>query len=145
MSREPNWPTGQYRLTEEAYIGRTPNAMHEVLPEDTVITHNGRPGPHMQPMDEGAKQAVATAEKLGGLGALDPTASLDLTMAPETEKALLLEKNAELEARIAEASARVAAAEPEAEAPAQEAAQPAPNPPPPPPPPPAPPLPPKRG
>ena len=63
MINKPNpWPTGSYRLLETAWIAPAPGLRHDLQQAGTVITYAGRPGFHMQPLDEAATKAMARAE-----------------------------------------------------------------------------------
>lgn len=73
------WPLGRYKLTQRAYIARSPGAMDEPLEIGTDIFYAGRPGPHMDPLDEAAEQAVSRVTGTGrDLSRLDPTKELSL-------------------------------------------------------------------
>ena len=56
------WPTGTYRLLEPSFIAPCPGQRDVLQEAGAVITYQGRPGGHMQPMDEPAKTATARAE-----------------------------------------------------------------------------------
>lgn len=138
------WPVGRYTLLEKSYIAKNPGGPHEVLDAGAVVVWAGKPGPHMQPMDDGAKKAVALAEQNGGLGFLDPTSKIELIQSGDTTLALAQQEIADLRARLAQLL-RVdmsMASEPlknevrEVTEAVQNIAPPAPPPPPPPPPPP---------
>ena len=50
----------KYKLTEKAYIKRTPKAdFEELLEAGEEIEYEGIPGFHMSPLDDSAKAAVA--------------------------------------------------------------------------------------
>ena len=72
MDNKTEWPQGTYRLTEKAYIGPGPGAVARIMEAGSTIVLKGKPGPHMEPLDEAARQAVAMA----GEQTLDPTRSL---------------------------------------------------------------------
>lgn len=74
---EAAWPTGRYKLTEDAYIGRAPGAHHERLGPGTEIIYCGRPGPHMEPLDGPAREAVDRSDGIGEQH-LDPAQHLSL-------------------------------------------------------------------
>lgn len=141
-----DWPLGKYVLTEKAYMGRTPGAMHELLEADTVVTYQGKPGPHMRPADDAAKSAVAMVR--GDIGTLDPASRLDLTVSPDSSFDAKFERLVDAMASrfhlvdhsVAPEPLKNAAREAEIQPPA--AAEPAPAAPQPPPAPPAPPAPP---
>lgn len=154
LSNEP-WPTGRYRLRQKSYIGRVPGAQHEPLDEGEEVTWDGRPGPHMIPLDDAARAAFERAEREDSLGNLDPTSQLDLTTSGDQMVDMLKDRVNSLAAQLAEANATIARMTGAVAAPASAlasapVAQPAPvEAPPPPPPPPlapaAPPPPPPRG
>lgn len=76
-----DWPKGTYRLTETAYMPRVPGGVSEHLAAGTEVVYEGKPGPHMEPLDSGAKDARKRADEgetatvgLGGPGPVaDPT------------------------------------------------------------------------
>lgn len=69
-----------YRLLEKAEIARVPGGGRELLDAGTEIIYLGRPGPHMEPLNDAARAQFAAA----GAAAmtLDPTARLDLALVP---------------------------------------------------------------
>lgn len=139
MSKTEQWPVGRYRLEQRSYIPSAPGMVHELLEAGTEITFDGKPGPHMTPLDEGA----ALAYELSGAKdvVLDPFSRIPLN-AP-TENDAQAERIAEAVAKatsevtasaMAAAMAQIATA---ALTPTAPAASPPASPPPPPPPPPA--------
>lgn len=86
---QETWPTGRYRLKSEAYIARMPGFDHEILASGAEIVYCGKPGPHMEPLDEGAHEAYARAGAAGMV--LDPFASIPLGSAA-TDDDLLAER-----------------------------------------------------
>lgn len=52
-----------YRLTEKAFIGNVVYEEDTVIGEGTSVPFSGIPGPHMIPLDDDAKKAVAAAQK----------------------------------------------------------------------------------
>lgn len=97
---ETKYPVGRYRLTTKAYVPRVPGALCEVLNEGDEISFDGAPGAHMEPLDEDARRAVARAANERRLGPLDPTASLSLTQAPDTQNAILADRVESLRAEV---------------------------------------------
>lgn len=65
---EPTYPRGKYRLTMKAYASRKPGGDLEMLEPGTEIEYEGKPGPHMEALDDDAKVAKA----LAGEQRLDP-------------------------------------------------------------------------
>jgi len=59
---DPNWPLGRYKLTERAHIPPMPGKPHALLERDDEVVWGGRPGAHMQPLDDQAKANVARVE-----------------------------------------------------------------------------------
>ena len=86
MHPEPIWPTGKYRLKHEAYIARMPGFDHELLPSGTEIIYSGKPGPHMEPLDESATEAcrMAGAEQMN----LDPFGNVPMTSAATDDEVI---------------------------------------------------------
>ena len=86
---QETWPTGRYRLKSEAYIARAPGFDHELLASGAEIVYCGKPGPHMEPLDEGAHEAYSRAGAAGMV--LDPFATIPLGSAA-TDDDLLAER-----------------------------------------------------
>jgi len=86
---QETWPTGRYRLKSEAYVSRAPGFDHELLAAGAEIVYCGKPGPHMEPLDEGAHEAYARAGAAGMV--LDPFATIPLGSAA-TDDDLLAER-----------------------------------------------------
>lgn len=86
---EETGPTGRYRLLMQSYMPRSPGLDSELLEPGTEVVWDGKPGPHMQPIDGGAQVAYVTAgaDKM----TLDPFARLPLTDAA-TDDDLLAER-----------------------------------------------------
>lgn len=57
------WPTAKYRLNQPAHIGMFPGDEHRVLDAGVEILYDGKPGPHMDPVDEAAHAAKARVGK----------------------------------------------------------------------------------
>lgn len=86
------WPTVRYTLTRKSYIARTPGGEPEIIDPDNdqhdpIITYDGKPGPHMDPMCALGKEAKARA----GVQHLDPTRGLSLVLGEETDLAKQLQ------------------------------------------------------
>ena len=60
--RQPFSAPAQYKLRQRAYIAPSPGAPARMQEAGTVITYDGRPGPHMEPLDENAKAAAKRAD-----------------------------------------------------------------------------------
>lgn len=67
---------GRYRLLEKAEMPKVPGGGRELLDPGTEIVWIGKPGPHMEPLDDNAHEAV---RRSGNLGTLDPTRFLSLS------------------------------------------------------------------
>lgn len=114
---EAPWPAARYRLLAKAYIPRSPGREHEVLEEGAEVVWDGKPGPHMQPLDEEGEAAMLRA----GPQKLDPFGTIQLNAASEEElmgerigaavaKALAAGgAGGDAEARIAALEAKIAA------------------------------------
>ena len=57
------WPTAKYRLNQPAHIGMFPGDEHRILEAGVEILYDGKPGPHMDPVDEAAHAAKARVGK----------------------------------------------------------------------------------
>lgn len=57
------WPKGQYRLMQKAYMPPAPGEFDEVCEEGRTVVYAGKPGPHMAPIDDAARKAVAMADE----------------------------------------------------------------------------------
>jgi hypothetical protein len=53
------WPQGRYRLLQKAYMPPRPGAFEAVLEEGQEVVYTGKPGDHMEPLDDGARKAMA--------------------------------------------------------------------------------------
>lgn len=53
------WPRGRYRLGQKAYMPPAPGQFEEVCEAGREIVYAGCPGPHMEPLDDAARKAVA--------------------------------------------------------------------------------------
>ena len=104
---ETKYPVGAYRLAMKSYIPRLPGALCEVLEEGTQISHDGAPGAHMIPLDDGAKAAVEIATRERRMGSIDPVASLDLTQSGDTRLELAMAEIERLRADLARMSGQV--------------------------------------
>lgn len=62
------FPRGRYRLTQKALMPRNPGGEPELLLPGTEVIYEGKPGPHMEALDDDAKVAKA----LAGEQRLDP-------------------------------------------------------------------------
>lgn len=74
--RQPFSAPAQYKLRQRAYIAPSPGAPARMQEAGTVITYDGRPGPHMEPLDEMAKDAYRMANPQAG--SLNPTLRMPL-------------------------------------------------------------------
>ncbi len=81
---EEKWPLGHYRLLVRAYIPRAPGQEHQLLEADQEVLWQGKPGPHMYPLDDAAKEAVTRA----GPQSIDPSSYIPLTSAASDEDML---------------------------------------------------------
>lgn len=59
MTKENEWPTAKYVLTQKAHMPRVPGAEPEMLAEGTEIIFDGKPGPHMRALDDDGMVAKA--------------------------------------------------------------------------------------
>lgn len=89
MAEEQNWPAARYRLRSEAYMPRMPHFDCEILAPGTEVVWAGRPGPHLEPLDDLARAAYAAAGADGM--SLDPFACVPLTDAA-TDDDILAER-----------------------------------------------------
>lgn len=69
---ETTWPAGRYRLLRKAYVPRVPGEICELLDEGAEIRFDGKPGPHMEPLDDVARANVEQAGVTRDLSVLDP-------------------------------------------------------------------------
>lgn len=79
-----DWPTARYRLKARAYMPRMPGFDHEMLEPGTEVFWNGKPGPHMDALDEAGAEALLRA----GPQSLDPFGSVPLGAAVSDEDVL---------------------------------------------------------
>jgi hypothetical protein len=80
------YPAGRYKLRSESYMPRMPGFDHELLTPGTEVVWAGRPGPHLEPLDDQARQNY---EASGAAGmSLDPFASIPLTNAADDDDIL---------------------------------------------------------
>jgi hypothetical protein len=63
MSEAP-WPAASYKLNQRAYMPRSPGFDHDVLEEGTTVLWDGKPGPHMDPLDDTARAAKERAGEM---------------------------------------------------------------------------------
>lgn len=70
------YPTGRYVLNQKAHMARTPGGDVEMLEGGTEIVYDGKPGPHMDALDDDARLAKAMA----GQQDLHPENKIALTM-----------------------------------------------------------------
>lgn len=54
----------RYRLTEPAFIGDVVWPAETEIGEGTQVPFSGIPGPHMEPMDDAGKKALADAKTM---------------------------------------------------------------------------------
>ena len=81
MVQATEWPEAQYTLTQKAYAPLQPGGPAQLLERGTVITHDGKPGPHMTPMCEKGREA----HRLAGEQTLDPLRRLPLNGVSDTD------------------------------------------------------------
>lgn len=75
---------GRYRLTAKAHLPKHPGGEPELLDEGAEVTFAGRPGPHMEPLDEAARKAKA-AEPTGQVMDFTRLIPLDTPVAEDTQ------------------------------------------------------------
>jgi hypothetical protein len=73
-----------YKLPQNAYLPRYPGApISELIFEGQEVEYNGVPGPHMQPLDDAAKQALADYYAVNPNVTLDPTRKLSVSISDD--------------------------------------------------------------
>lgn len=75
QSPQIDWPLGKYRLLARSYIASRPGGFPSTLNEGTEILYDRKPGSNLEPLDDGARKAVAIrdgAEKPTFKGAVPP-------------------------------------------------------------------------
>jgi hypothetical protein len=111
MSDQP-----RYRLLERAYLPPLPGGESQVLPPDTEVVYLGKPGEHMEPLNDAAREIV---EAQGGLRSLRPELKLSMSGGDGGEAGAMLKQSLGLDmtvdanvvAAVAQLLVRVAALE----------------------------------
>lgn len=85
MTEITTFSAGRYRLLRKSYLPRRPGEMCEVLDEGAEVLFDGRPGPHLDPLDDVARQNVERAGVTRDLSVLDPMDALPLTVGDQGE------------------------------------------------------------